>query len=62
MVVNQHTHCEHTPGAAGSHISAASGEQLVVQCPAQGSHLSRGIEGGRELWLFNPPTYNLCRT
>ncbi len=49
-----HTHCEHTPGAVGSHIAAVPGEQLGVRCLAQRSHLSRGIEGGRERWLFTP--------
>ncbi len=44
-----HTHSsEHTPGAPW--------------CLAQVSHLSRGIEGGRERWLFTPPTHNSCRT
>ncbi len=57
-----HTHHEHTPGAVGSHIAAAPGEQLGVRCLAQGSHLSRGIKGGREHWLFTPPTDNSCRT
>ncbi len=37
-----------------AHVTAP-GEQLGVQCLAQG-HLSRGIEGGeRERWLFTPP-------
>ncbi len=55
-VVNTHTHThrEHTPEAVGSHIAAAPGEQLGVWCLAQGSHLSHGIEGGRECWLFTP--------
>ncbi len=35
-------------------IAAAPGEQLGVWCLAQGSHLSRGIEGGREPWLLTP--------
>ncbi len=34
--------------------AAAPGDQLGVRCLAQGSHLSRGIEGGRERWLFTP--------
>ncbi len=43
---SEHTHCEHTPGAVGSHFYvAAPREQLGVRCLAQG-HLSRGIEGG----------------
>uniref|UniRef100_A0A8C1T4C8 Immunoglobulin V-set domain-containing protein n=1 Tax=Cyprinus carpio TaxID=7962 RepID=A0A8C1T4C8_CYPCA len=46
IAVNTHTHCEHTPGAVGSHFyAAAPGEQLGVRCLAQG-HLSHGIEGG----------------
>ncbi len=55
-VVNTHTHThrEHTPAAVGSHIAAAPREQFGVRCLAQGSHLSRGIEGGRERWLFTP--------
>ncbi len=40
-----HTHGEHTPRAVGSQIAVAPGEQLGVRCLAQGSHLSRGIEG-----------------
>ncbi len=31
-------------------------EGSVLKALAQGSHLSRGIEGGRERWLFTPPT------
>ncbi len=50
-----HTHREHTPGAVGSQIAEAPEVwQLGVRCLAQGSHLSRGIEGGRERWLFTP--------
>ncbi len=52
--MNTHTHREHTPGAVGCHIAAVPGEQLRLWCLAQGSHLSRGIEGGRERWLFTP--------
>ncbi len=44
---------EHTHTAVNTHPeqwaainAAAPGEQLGVQCLAQGSHLSRGIEGG----------------
>ncbi len=57
-----HTHREHTPGAVGSHLCCGTGEQLWVQFLAQGSHLSRGIEGGRERCTFTPPTYNSCWT
>ncbi len=42
--------------------AAAPREQLGVQCLAQGSHLSRGIEKWRECWLFTPPTDNPCQT
>ncbi len=50
---------EHRPGAVGSHIAAAPGEQLGVRWLAQGSHLSCGIEGGREqsaCYSFDPLT------
>ncbi len=50
-----HTHCEHTPRVVGSHIAAAPGEQLGVRCLAQGSHLSRGIEGGESAGYSLPP-------
>ncbi len=53
--VNTHIHCEHSPGAVGSHIAAAPGEQLGVRCLAQGSDLTRGIEGGREHWFIHSP-------
>ncbi len=39
-----HTHCEHTPGAVGSYLCC--GARGAVGDLAQGSHLSRGIEGG----------------
>ncbi len=45
----------------GSHI-AAPGEQLGDRCLAQGSHLSRGIEGGESTCYSLPPTDNPCRT
>ncbi len=47
--------CTHlnTPRAEG-HIVAPPGKQLGVRYLAQGSHLSRGIKGGRERWLFTP--------
>ncbi len=61
-VVNTHTHREHTPRAVGNHIAAAPVEQLEVWCLAQGSHLSRGIVGGRERCTFTPPTNNRCQT
>ncbi len=46
-----HTHREHTPwththGAVGSHLCCGVREQLGARCLGQGSHLSRGIEGG----------------
>ncbi len=42
-------------------FAVAPREQLGVWYLAQGSHLSRGIEGGRERCTFTPPTYNPCR-
>ncbi len=54
-LVNTHTHREHTPGAVGSHIAAAPEGAVGGSCLAQGSHLSRGIEGGSERWSFTPP-------
>ncbi len=53
-----HPKCIHTavntPGAVGSHIAAAPGEQ--VRCLAQG-HPSRGIEGGESgVYSLPPPT------
>ncbi len=48
----------HTPWTHTHPEQWAPGEQLGVRCLAQGSHLSRGIEGGRERWTFTPPTYN----
>ncbi len=35
--------------------AAAPGEQLGVRCLAQGSHLSRGIEGGESTGYSLPP-------
>ncbi len=47
-----HTNCEHKPGAANA---VAPGAQLGVRCLAQGSHLSRGIEGGESAgYSINP--------
>ncbi len=42
------------PGAVGSPV-AAPGEQLGDRCLAQGSHLSRGIEGGESTCYSLPP-------
>ncbi len=47
-------HLTHPSAHTHTHIAAAPGEQLGVRCLAQGSHLSRGIEGGKERWLFTP--------
>ncbi len=54
-VVNTHTHTVNThPEQWAAIYAAAPRQQLGVWCLAQGSHLSRGIEGGRERWLFTP--------
>ncbi len=56
-----HTHREHThththPEQWAAINAVASGEQLGVQCLAQG-HLSRGIEGGESaVYSLPPPT------
>ncbi len=39
----------------GAANAAAPGEQLGVRCLAQGSHLSRGIEGGESAGYSLPP-------
>ncbi len=57
VVSSEHTHCEHTPGAVGSHFASVPGEQFEV---AQWL-FSHGIEGGRECCTLTPPTFNSCR-
>ncbi len=58
--------CTHTAVSEHTHTQAANAaaprEQLGVRCLAQGSHLSRGIEGGESAGYSLPPTYNSCRT
>ncbi len=46
-----HTHTPWTHTQQWTNTRSTRG-QLGVRCLAQGSHLSRGIEGGRERWLF----------
>ncbi len=58
--VNTHTHTHtHTvntdPEQWAAIYAAAPGEQLGVRCLAQGSHLSRGIEGGESAGYSLPP-------
>ncbi len=60
--VNTHTPWTHTRSSGQPFMLRHPGEQLWVQFLAQGSHLSRGIEGGRERCTFTPPTYNSCWT
>ncbi len=55
-----HTHTVNTHPEQWAADPAAPGEQLGVQCLAQG-HLSRGIEG-EESAVHSPPTYNSCQT
>ncbi len=45
--------CTHTRSKAAN--AAAPGEQLGVWCLAQGSHLSRGIEGRESAGYSLPP-------
>ncbi len=60
----EHTHTVNThPEQWAAIYVTAPGEQLGVRCLVQGSHLSRGIEGGeRQCFTLTPPTYNSCRT
>ncbi len=55
-----HTHREHTPRAVDSHLCCGTGEQLGVRGLAQGSQLSRGIEGEESAGHSLPPTDNPC--
>ncbi len=61
-VVNTHTHTVNIHLEQWAANAAVPREQLGVQCLAQGSHLARGIEGGRNRWIFTSSTYNPCRT
>ncbi len=61
VVSNEHTHTHTHTEQWAAIFAAVPGEQLGVRCLAQGSHLSRGIEGERERWSFTPSTYNPCR-
>ncbi len=56
-----HTPWTHTVRRAAILLQRPGSSWGSVACLAQG-HLSRGIEGGREHWLFTPPTYNPCQT
>ncbi len=49
---------EHTPGAVGSHIAVASGEQLRVRFPAQG-HLVVVLKVKRALYIHSPNLQSL---
>ncbi len=54
VTIQVHSHSsEHTPQWAAN--AAASGEQLWLQWLAQGSHLSRSIEGGENARCSLPP-------
>ncbi len=58
--VNTHTVNTH-PEQWAAIYAAAPGEQLGVRCLAQGSHLSRGIEGGEStVHSLPPPTIPAC--
>ncbi len=52
---HSHAHTMNTHPEQCAANAVAPWEHLGVWCLAQGSHLSRGIEGGREQWLFTPP-------
>ncbi len=60
-----HTHSSehtHTRSSGQPFMLQRPGSSWEVQCLSQGSHLSHGIEGGRERCTFTPPTDNSCRT
>ncbi len=50
-----HTHSKNIHLEQWAANAAAPGEQLGVRCLAQGSHLSRGIEGGESAGYSLPP-------
>ncbi len=50
-----HTHSEHTHPEQWAANAAVPEEQLGVRCFTQGSHLSRGIEGGESAVHSLPP-------
>ncbi len=52
---SEHTHTVNTHPEQWAANAAAPGEQLGVRCLAQGSHLSRGIEGGESAGRSLPP-------
>ncbi len=49
------THTQNTQPEQWAANAVAPGEQLGVRCLAQGSHLSRGIEGGESAGYSLPP-------
>ncbi len=59
-VSSEHTHCEHTPGAVGSHCSSARGA-IGGSVPCSKTPQS-WYWGWREHWLITLPTNNPCRT
>ncbi len=59
-VSSEHTHCEHTPGAVGSHCSSAQGAvggSVPCSREPQSWYWRR-----RECCSFTIPTFNPCRT
>ncbi len=52
----------HTRSSGQPFMLQRPGSSWEVRCLSQGSHLSHGIEGGRERCTFTPPTDNSCRT
>ncbi len=59
-VSSEHTHCEHTPGAVGSHYSSARGA-IGGSVPCSRSPQS-WYWRWRECCSFTIPTFNPCRT
>ncbi len=54
-----HTHCEHTPGAVGSHLCCGARGAVGGSVPCSRAPQS-WYRGWREHWTFTSPTYNSC--
>ncbi len=55
-----HTHCEHTPGAVGSHLCSGTRGAVGGSVPCSRAPQS-WYWRRRERCTFTPPTYNPCR-
>ncbi len=55
----EHTHCEHTPGAVGSHLCCGARGAVGSSVPCSRAPQSWYWEW-RERCTFTPPSYNSC--